>query len=122
MDEFIKVENKVDEKEFLSPLGNYKLIVEFYKTGEKTWNYTKGILTRISDNKIITEIIRNYSGFSHSFFIKNGQEWLQTGKTYMSQIFVNLDTEEIFDNEEELKQNKIYKFGKSFCWVECSIS
>jgi len=54
MDEFFKPENKLDEDQIvLSPTGKYQLIISSYKTGDKTWNYTKGTIKRVTDNYII---------------------------------------------------------------------
>jgi hypothetical protein len=112
MDYYLK-ENLLSTKTVLSPSRRYLLTIESYKTGNSTWNYTKGVVTRVSDNKFIIEIKRNYSTFNHKFFMKDDNEWLWTGKTYMSQCFLNLDTEEFYDNSD--------KEGK-FCWSNIYLS
>lgn len=119
--EFIKPENLTDTKIIESPTGRHILTIGTYKTGEKSWSYTYCTITRKQTNEVVTSIMRNYS-FEHSFFIKNNCEWLQTGSTYMSQVFVNMDTGDVYDNKEELKQTDEYKNGRSFCWVSCTIS
>ncbi|QKF94372.1 hypothetical protein QKU48_gp0914 [Fadolivirus algeromassiliense] len=121
-DKFIKGENLIDEVEETSPSGKYKLIIGHYRTKEGAWNYSSGRLVRLSDNKEIITINRNYSTFHHSWFIKNNHEWIQTGSTYMSQLFVDLDTGFIYDNLEKLSQTKEYKNGASFCWTKCWIN
>lgn len=93
----------------LSPSGKYKLTISFYKTREGCWGYSKGVVTRVSDDSVIAEIARNYSNFHHTFFIRDQSEWLCTGKTYLSQCFVNLDTGEVYDNLASKEQH-------SFCW------
>jgi len=123
MDEIFKPDNKLDDVQFiLSPTGKYQLIISSYKTGDKTWNYTKGTIKRVVDDHIITEIKRNFYDFHYSFFIRQGQEWLQTGQTYMCQSFVNLDTGDIYDNADQLKLTKEYTGGSSFCWARSQIS
>jgi hypothetical protein len=122
MEHFIKPENKVSEREIISPSNKYKLIISRYKTGEDTWDYSNGKIIRLSDNKEIASINRNYPAFTHTWFYKNNNEWLQTGSTYMSQTFVNLDTGVIYDNTEELNKTDEYNEGFSFCWRTVSIS
>jgi hypothetical protein len=110
---FYTIENKIEEKNIISPFGKFKLIIETFKTKLNCWNYTRGTLYT-KDNIIISQIDRNYCVFNYSWLIINGQEWLQTGRTYTSQIFINCETKEIFDN---LDINK-----SEFCWSECFIS
>lgn len=111
-------ENKESTREVISPSGRFKLCISIYKTRPGYWNYTKGVVTRISDNHIIAEIARNYSLFHHTFFMRdNGDgtqsEWLCAGKTYLSQCFINLDSEEIYDNSDSKDIT-----GHSFCWAK----
>ena len=66
MDEFFINDNedKSLEKIVTSPSGKYKLTIKSYKTsnGERnTWGYTRGIINRTSDGKLICDIKRNYS-------------------------------------------------------------
>lgn len=98
-EQYIREENLIET--VLSPSNRFKLTINYYKTKEGSWNYTKGIISRISDGTIIAEIPRNYPTFNHSFFSKDKDEWFQSGRTYMSQCFVNLDTGKIYDNPDE---------------------
>lgn len=118
----IKPENKIDNREELSPSGKYKLVISQFKTKDADWNYCSGKLVRLSDNKEIVTINRNYSQFHHSWFIKNNHEWLQTGSTYMSQTFIDLDTGFIYDNTEKLSKTKDFQQGSLFCWTKSWIS
>lgn len=104
-------------KEELSPSGKYKLIIGQYKTKDQEWNYSNGKLIRLSDGKEIASINRNYPTFHHSWFIKNNHEWLQTGTTYMSQTFVDLDTGFVYDNFDKIKETKEYQEEMAFCWI-----
>ena len=105
-------DNLISSKEEISPSGKFRLTINEYKTEEGSWSYTKGIISRIADGVMIAEICRDYLNFNHSFFIgKNGEEWLWTGKTYLSQCFVNLDTGKIFDN------SKTSTDSYGLCWA-----
>ncbi|AAV51022.1 hypothetical protein [Acanthamoeba castellanii mimivirus] len=111
MTDYFTPENKLPgSREYLSPSGRFKLTVENYKTGKGCWNYTKGIVTNVDNGEIISEIKRNYSVFTHNFFIKNQSEWLFCGRTYMSQCFINLETGEEFDNSDKINK-------ESLCWA-----
>lgn len=117
MEKFFTPENKIDNKTevILSPSARFQLTINVYRTGTNTWNYSECIITRINDQKIVAEIKRNYPVFHHTFFVKDNEEWLQTGKTYQSQIFVNLDTEQIYDNSDKADYH-------DFCWAQSLIS
>ena len=99
--------------DIISPSGKYKLSIGYYKTKQGCWNYTKGTITNLSDNSIVAEIGRNYGTFHNGFFTKDNQEWMWTGKTYLSQCFINLETGRIHENSEspDIKSS-------SFCWTD----
>lgn len=105
-------DNIIKTEDVISPSGNYKLTITTHKIRDRVWNYTKGVIRRISDDNIIAEVARNYSHFHHAFF-RNESEWLVTDKTYLSQCFINLDTGEIFDNSLNKGIN-----ASSFCWSQ----
>ncbi len=53
-----------DTKEsFTSPSGRFSLETEQFSTGEHTWNYARGVLTRVADGVQIAEVIRNFGHF-----------------------------------------------------------
>lgn len=110
---FYQAENKIKEKIVFSPSLKFKLVIETFKTKSNCWDYTRGTLFETRTNKIIAQIDRNYCTFHHSWLTINGQEWLQTGRTYMSQIFVNCNNSEIYDCETNNSQ---------FCWAESWIA
>lgn len=114
--EFIIPENKIKEETVISPSGKYKLVIGNYRTKEGCWEYTCGEIYDVKDDRLICKIPRNYSRFSHGFFNKNNQEWLVTGITYMSQVFVNMDTCEVFDDVVKERESGRYQNGASFCW------
>lgn len=120
-EQFIKEENKISEETESSPSGKYKLVISKYKTRQNCWSYACGTLFRISDNQLIATINRNYDILYHSWFTKNNQEWFQSGSTYMSQTFINLETGKVYDNTDQLKQTERYQQGMEFCWAKSMI-
>lgn len=109
--EFINFDNKVNDETLVSPSGKYKLFIGQYKTkGENGWNYTCGEIYN-SQNELLFKIPRNFPIFHHSFFNKNENEWLVTGINYMNQIFINLDTKQIY-----YINNFIDDETPSLCW------
>lgn len=74
---------KKDTNQYISPSGKYKLVVSYYDQGEGYWDYSRGIVTEISTNKIIADIKRNYGSFWH-YWVEhsNGQEYLLCGENY----------------------------------------
>lgn len=117
VESFITPENKI--LEIVSPSGRFKIILGNYKIEWKA--YLSGILVRLVDGKVIAEIDRK-NNIINSFFTKNNQDWYLSGKTYMSQNFINLDTEEVFDNTEKIQQKDQYKYGCSFYWNKIWLS
>lgn len=95
----------------ISPSGKYRLTIEYYTTGTGSWDYTKGIVHRIEDNKHIISLYRDYSSFTHKFFMRFGEEWLFSGEHYEYQTLVNLDTGKRYDNNEGY-----------FCWTDVNAS
>lgn len=114
VEEFFIEENLTRQEESLTPSGRFKLLRRYYSTKKGCWNYSRGTVFDLEGNEIC-DIKRNYSSFSHSFINKEGQEWLLTGRSYMSQTFVNLDTGEIFEPEGSQYN------GYGFCWVDAKL-
>jgi len=122
--DFCKPENAVGEPTIIeSPSKRFTLTIQAYKTGErtitygsgvqavtkvvKTWNYTSGVLK--DGEEVITTIYRNYSDFFHTFFLKNGTEWIVCGSSYTSQTFIDLETRMVFERPTDSKDG--------FCWT-----
>jgi hypothetical protein len=116
IENFCVDENEVRRDEEISLSGKYRLLIRYYKTKEGCWNYSRGTVYRISDKKEICDIKRNYSSFTHSFIEKNNQEWLITGRSYMSQTIINLDTGEEFEPGGDQYN------GFAFCWINTHLS
>lgn len=115
-EKFCVDKNQHSCEEVISPSGRFKLLMRYYKTLEGCWDYSRGTIYRLRDNKEVCDIKRNYSVFNHSFIEKNNQEWMITGRSYMSQTIINLDTGEEF----ELDKEQYNPYG--FCWSKCRIS
>ncbi|ARF08619.1 hypothetical protein Catovirus_1_669 [Catovirus CTV1] len=108
---FIVPENKIKEETIISPSGNYKLIVEYYRScyvfpsGEKSNSifYTCGLVFKTNNDELVCKIPRSSCDFNHKFFTKNQEEWLVTGMTATTMTFVNLDKGQIYHNIVEKK-------------------
>jgi hypothetical protein len=112
---FIK-DNIIQSQEYLSPSKRYKIIIETYKTGNDTWNYTKGTIYSCSTNHWVGEIRRNYPHLPHLFFSRSDiqgttTEYLISGRDYTSQTIINCETGHIYDNTDD-------KGKDPFCWSQ----
>ena len=117
IEEFINPKNQKEEtKEELSPSGRYRLLIRWYATKEGCWNYSRGTVTRVSDDLEVCDIVRNYSSFHHSFVTKGDVEYLITGRSYMSQTIVNLET------GKDMEPQDYHYNGMGFCWAEATLS
>lgn len=104
-------ENEIvaNREELISPSKKFKLVIRYYQTAKGCWNYSRGTVYRISDNKEICDIKRNYSTFHHAFIVKDNVEWLITGRNYTAQTVVNLETEKEYNSD-------VKAGGHGFCW------
>lgn len=92
-----------------SPSGKYQLLVELFRTGEGTWEYTRASVSK--HGEVIDVIHRNYHGFEF-LFVENhptGHDYLVCGESYTGQTVVELDTGKRTDYASE---------HNSFCWVD----
>lgn len=108
-------ENKVadSKKIIVSPSGVFQFEFHRYSKGPKTWEYSRAIVTRISDGNIIADIKRNYSHFWHTWVKHpNGNEYLLCGEDYQGYSVVNLTT----GNYHVYFPETGYK-GAGFCWT-----
>jgi len=97
----------------ISPGGRYRLEVSSYGDDPKHWACTRGIVTRLSDGKVLGDIKRNYSHFWHCWVEHpNGKEYLLCGEDYQGYSLLNLTDEayHVYFPEEGYK-------GAGFCWV-----
>jgi len=104
-----------DEVE-VSPSGRHTLLIRRYETKKGCWDYSRGTVYKTSSGAEVCDIKRNYLTFHHSFVQREGEEWLITGRSYMSQTMVNLDTGEEFEPSDD------HYYGAAFCWADCVLS
>lgn len=102
-------------KEELSPSGRYRLVMRYYDQGKGYWRYSRGTVYRVSDGAEVADVKRNYSTFHHSIVTKNGDEYLISGRSYMGQTIVNLETGVEY-NDKVWKSEKKY-CGFELCWA-----
>lgn len=102
------------EREFTSPSGLYKLQVMEYGPGkEPSWRYSRGIVTRLSDGKIIADVRRNIGHFWHTWVEHpNGNEYLLCGEDYQGFSVINLSR----DSYQAYFPEQGYQ-GFGFCWT-----
>lgn len=116
VEQFIIPENLLKEEILVSPSGRYQLTIGYYKTRAGCWEYTKGTVTEKETRSVITSFVRQYCVMQHSFFTRNGEEWFQSGTDYLTQLFVNLNTGTVYNNDAKKTT------GNEFCWAKSSIS
>ncbi len=112
---FFVPENRVidSEKIAVSPSGHYELERCSYVTGPKSWNYSRGIVRRVSDHKVIADVKRNFGHFWYAWVEHaNGDEYLLCGEDYQGYSVINLTKEtcQVFFPEGGYK-------GFGFCWT-----
>lgn len=105
-------------KTYISPSGKFSLEASVYSSGPCTWNYSRGIVRRVSDRHIIADVKRNYVSFWHAWVPhQNGNEYLLCGEDYQGYNIIELTSgrnqlhfpEEAFD-------------GQGFCWAGADVS
>jgi hypothetical protein len=97
----------------LSPSSRYRLEVSYYSTGPGTWNYSRGIVTRIEDGSILADVKRNYSAFPYTWIDHpSGNEYLLCGEDYQGYTVVDLThgTTSTYVPPEAQQ-------GVGFCWA-----
>lgn len=96
-----------------SPSGQFSLEVSVYSTGPDTWNYSRGVVRRATDQVTIADIKRNYGTFWHAWVKhQNGNEYLLCGEDYQGYNIIELQSgrNEVYFPEEAFN-------GSGFCWV-----
>lgn len=112
---YFNPENRDGEpKEELSPSGKYKLILERFKTGKGTWNYTQGTLYKVGEDEPLGCIQRNYSSFPHQWVENHPKgDFFIGGEDYQGQTVIQLDT----GTRRDLLPEETKK-GHGFCWAQ----
>ncbi len=99
----------------------YELEITHYNTGNGCWDYTRGIVRRLSYgerfpvDEIIADVKRNYASFWHSYIDHhpNGNDYLLCGEDYQGQTVVNLTKGETIVHFPEGGYD-----GVGFCWAD----
>jgi len=101
-----------------SPSGEFQIETSKYFTSPGHWNYSRGIVTRLSDGEVIADVKRNIGHFWHTWIHHpNGADYLICGEDYQgySVINLNLGTCQVYFPEEGYS-------GVGFCWTEANLS
>ena len=82
-------------------------------TGPGTWDYSRGIVWRKTDRKVIADIKRNFGHFPFTWMSQEGSEYLVCGEDYQGHSVVDLGkgVTHVFVHEGAEK-------GGGFCWRE----
>jgi hypothetical protein len=115
IEHFFTPENKVADsgETVVSPSGHYELEISGYFTGPNHGEFSRGVVRRLSDNKVIADVKRNYSHFWHAWVKHpNGNEYLLCGEDYQGYSVINLTQEtcDVYFPESGYA-------GMGFCWV-----
>lgn len=111
------------KKEYISPSSKYRLIVTPFKTGERSWEFTLGVVEkydpRLVEAREVTRVLRNYSSFWFAWVEghPNGHDYLLCGEDYQGQTVIELDTGERRDYLPAQAQQ-----GFGFCWAKVTPS
>ena len=99
--------------EHASPSGRYRLIVDRYRTGPGTWDYSQAIV--YDGSRELDRIKRNYSTFPFLFIEghPNGHDYLVCGEDYQGQTVLELDTGKLLSRMSEGSEK-----GFGFCWAD----
>ena len=100
-------------KSSFSSSKGYKIELREYNTGEKSWNYSRGIITK--EGQEIADVKRNYPRFPFTWVEDHpsGHDYLICGENYMGQTIVELDTGKKINFVA-----KNAKEGYGFCWIK----
>jgi len=111
---FSSYAEKANEREVIeSPSRAYRLTLDYYSTGPNTWDYSRGRVSRLRDERIIADIKRNYGIFWYSWITHvNGNEYLLCGEDYQGQTIVNLSN----GMSRSYFPDAGYE-GGAFCWT-----
>lgn len=115
IERFFKAQNLIagSHSEAVSPSGAFLLAIDRYATGPRTWQYSRGLVTRVSDGKVIADVKRNYGHFLHSWVQHpNGKEYLLCGEDYQGYMVVELSSADVKIHLPCSAEN-----GGGFCWA-----
>ncbi len=99
-----------------SPSGRFRIVVGSYATAPGTWSYSRITVYRVADGAVVADLCRCYDGFHGAIVVKNGREWLISGRSYMSQTIVDLESGAEYEPPGD------HYDGHAFCWGHPQLS
>jgi hypothetical protein len=97
----------------VSPSAHYALDISRYTTSPDTWNYSRGVVTRVADGFVIADVRRNYAHFWHQWVTHpNGSTYLLCGEDYQGYTLINLDRRITHTCFPDAAYD-----GRGFCWT-----
>lgn len=103
-----------EDQEYVSPSGLYQLCISHHGVpGEVCWEYSRGIVRRLADRKILADVKRNIGHFWHAWVDHpNGNEYLLLGEDYQGYSVVNLT-----EGQYKAYFPEAGYIGNAFCWA-----
>ncbi len=98
-----------------SPSGKYRM--DIVHTNRKGYFITSAASIYRNNDNFLIHTIANSSLPRHQFFYRKGEEWLRSGDHYMLQLFINLDTNEVYNDAGKIRDSEACKNGAASCWT-----
>jgi hypothetical protein len=118
-------------REYVSPSGRYRLVVESYATSQGCWDFTRGLVFDdeltgkpipqevMTKREPVADVKRNYSSFWHAFVTHpNGREYLLCGEDYQGYSCIDLAADWPENRVDYLPETA--QKGAGFCWADCT--
>ena len=106
-----------EDEEHLSPSGKYKLTIQSYHTtrltGERSWEYTQGIIVNVKTSEELAVVRRNYHRFWHLWLVQGEKEYLLCGENYQGYGVIDPQAKTVQHHLPEEAQK-----GHGFCFAE----
>lgn len=101
-----------NQREHISPSGQFKLVITPYTTEKGSWNYTQGLVYKTGDSIPFAEVQRNYSCFPFCFIEDHPKgNFLICGEDYQGQTVIDLNA----GKRKDFLPDQA-KLGAGFCW------
>jgi hypothetical protein len=115
VEQYFTPEHRSDEpvEVRLSPSGAFVLEVSSYHTRPGAWDYSRGVVRRARDGRIVADVKRNHGSFWHAWVSRgDGSEYLLCGEDYQGYSIINLRS----GVQHRYFPEEAYN-GTGFCWV-----
>lgn len=117
------------DKTHFSPSKRYELVVETYRTGTGTWEYSQGIVYRHETfpgavtRTMLSIVQRNYPLFPFAWAEghPDGHDYLICGRSYQGQTILRLDALPGAAAEIDILPAEVAQ-GNGFCWANITPS